>query len=213
MSLKYWQGPEWSAHILEQAAEDTLAKVRMYNADADIWRLLRPEDFGANVQTPVGVATVPFPINQIAEKQYTYNVILAAGVSNIIIQFVVPAGLGITFMGFWITTHLGQGCVYEIDVNRVKRQEAPIRGMKGKNYAFDDSGVIRWNNRILPCQRYPPRTIRLRKTERPSADPTLCETRFHRTNRVLPNSRYCRQPQTIARCRVIFLSSFLPFFF
>jgi len=142
MSLKYWQGPEWSAWILEQAAEDTLAKVRMYNADADIWRLLRPEDFGANVQTPVGVATVPFPINQIAEKQYTYNVILAAGVSNIIIQFVVPAGLGITFMGFWITTHLGQGCVYEIDVNRVKRQEAPIRGMKGKNYAFDDSGII-----------------------------------------------------------------------
>lgn len=140
MSLKYWQGPEWSAWILEQAAEDTLAKVRMYNADADIWRLLRPEDFGTQVTTPSSVA--PPALNIVAEKQYYFNVVLAPAVSNIIIQFTVPSGIGITFMGFWISTHLGQGAVYEIDVNRVKRQEAPIRGLKGKNFAFDTSGHI-----------------------------------------------------------------------
>lgn len=132
MSLKYWQGPEWSAWILEQAAEDTLAKTRQYNADADVWRLLRPEDLGM-ATTPDGGVT---------EKNYYQSVTLPAATSTVVIAFRVPAGIGITFMGFWITTHLGQGAVYELDVNTVKRQQAPIRGLKGKNYAFDTSGHI-----------------------------------------------------------------------
>lgn len=132
MSLKYYQGPEWSAWILEQAAEDTLAKTRQYNADADVWRLLRPED--------LGMATTP--TGGVLEKRYWQAVSLPAGVSTIVIAFRVPAGIGITFMGFWITTHLGQGAVYELDVNTVKRQEAAIRGLKGANKGFDTNGHI-----------------------------------------------------------------------
>lgn len=132
MSLKYHQGPEWSAWILEQAAEDTLAKTRQYNADADVWRLLRPEDLGM-ATTPTGGVT---------EKNYYQTVTLPAATSTVVIAFRVPAGIGITFMGFWITTHLGAGAVYELDINTVKRQQAPIRGLKGKNFAFDTSGHI-----------------------------------------------------------------------
>ena len=132
MSLKYSQGPEWAAWILEQAAEDTLAKTRMYNADADVWRLLRPED--------LGMATIP--VGGVANKQYFFAVVIPALTVTTVIQFRVPPGIGITFMGFTISTHLGQGSVYEIDVNMVKRQEAPIRLLKGKNIAWDDSGVV-----------------------------------------------------------------------
>jgi len=132
MSLKYYQGPEWSAWILEQAAEDTLAKTRMYNADADVWRLLRPED--------LSIATTPS--GGVTEKHYYQSVTMAAATSTVIIAFRVPSGLGMTFMGFWITTHLGMGAVYELDINTVKRQQAPIRGMKEPHFAFDDSGHI-----------------------------------------------------------------------
>lgn len=132
MSLKYYQGPEWSAWILEQAAEDTLAKTRQYNADADVWRLLRPED--------LAMATIP--AGGVLEKNYYQTITLPGAVSTAVIAFRVPAGIGITFMGFWITTHLGEGSVWEIDVNRVKRQEAPIRGLKGANKGFNTSGHI-----------------------------------------------------------------------
>ena len=132
MSLKYYQDPEWSAWILEQAAEDTLAKTRMYNADADIWRLLRPED--------LGMATTP--AGGVVEKNYYQTLTLPAATSTVAIAFRVPAGIGITFMGFWITTHLGQGSVWELDINHVKRQEAAIRGLKGANKGFDTSGHI-----------------------------------------------------------------------
>lgn len=132
MSLKYWQGPEWSAWILEQAAEDTLAKTRMYNADADVWRILRPED--------LGMATTP--VGGVGNKQYFFPVVLPALTITAIIVFRVPSGIGITFMGFAMSTHIGQGAVYEIDVNMVKRQEAPIRLLKGKNIAWDDTGIV-----------------------------------------------------------------------
>ncbi len=132
MSLKYYQDPEWSNWIIEQASEDTLAKIRMYNADADIWRLLRPED--------LGVATTPD--GGVTEKNYYQVVTFPAAAATVVIAFRVPAGIGITFMGFWLTTHLGQGAVWEIDVNRVKRQEAAIRGLKGAKFAFDDDGHI-----------------------------------------------------------------------
>lgn len=132
MSLKFSQGPEWSAWICEQAAEDTLSKTRQYNADADVWRLLRPED----------LSVASLPSGGVTEKHYYQSVSLPAATSTAIITFRVPAGIGITFMGFWITTHLGEGAVYELDVNGVKRQQAPIRGMKAQQFAFDDSGHI-----------------------------------------------------------------------
>ena len=132
MSLKYYQGPEWSAWILEQAAEDTLAKTRMYNADADVWRILRPEDLNM-ADTPSGGVTA---------EHYYQTVTLPAATATVVIAFRVPAGIGITFMGFWITTNLGEGAVWKLYVNTVKRQQAPIRGMKGQAFAFDDSGHI-----------------------------------------------------------------------
>jgi hypothetical protein len=130
--LKHYQDPEWSAWILEQAAEDTLAKTRQYNADADVWRLLRPED--------LGVATLP--VGGVVNKNYYQAVALPAAVATVVIRFRVPAGIGITFMGMWISGYagvgdLGMGDVYEVDVNTVKRQEIPLKGEKTRIHAVD----------------------------------------------------------------------------
>ena len=135
MSMKHYQDPEWSSMILEQAAEDTLAKTRQYNADADVWRLLRPED--------LGVATTP--AGGVVAKNYYQAVAIPAAVATVIIAFRVPAGLGITFLGMWLSAYggvgdLGMGSVYEVDVNTVKRQEIPLRGEKAHTYGFDTSG-------------------------------------------------------------------------
>ena len=135
MSLKYYQGPEWSAWILEQAAEDTLSKTRQYNADADVWRMLRPEDLG--MATFWGSAAgAPAP------KMYYATVTLPPAVATIVCTFRVPAGIGITFMGLWCTGvgNLAMGAVYEIDVNTVKRQQIPLRAQKPANFGFDTSG-------------------------------------------------------------------------
>ncbi|MCJ7767545.1 hypothetical protein MUP79_04065, partial [Candidatus Bathyarchaeota archaeon] len=133
MSLKHYQDPEWSAWILEQAAEDTLAKTRQYNADADVWRLLRPEDIGALAFPPIG---------GLVNKQYYLNIVLPAAVATVVIRFRVPAGIGITFMGMWMSSYagvgnLGMGDVYEVDVNTVKRQEIPLKGGKARLHGID----------------------------------------------------------------------------
>jgi len=133
MSMKYWQGPEWSAYILEQAAEDTLAKTRQYNADADVWRLLRPIDLA--IATVWGTGAAP------ANKMYYMTVILPPATIVAVITFRVPAGIGITFMGVWMSSvmNMGMGAVYEIDVNTVTRQEIPLRGEKGLVISGDET--------------------------------------------------------------------------
>ena len=140
MSLKHYQDPEWSSYILEQAAEDTLAKTRQYNADADVWRLWRPEDIGALANPPVG---------GLLNKQYYLALVIPAAVATTVIRFRVPAGIGITFMGVWVISTAGQGrqglgmgAVYELDVNTVKRQEIPLHGEKAHTYGFDNSGFF-----------------------------------------------------------------------
>ena len=140
MSLKHYQDPEWSSMILEQAAEDTLAKTRQYNSDADVWRLWRPEDIGALANPPVG---------GLLNKQYYLAVVIPPAVATTLIRFRVPAGIGITFMGVWVTSTggrgaaaLGMGAVYELDVNTVKRQEIPLHGEKAHTYGFDTSGFF-----------------------------------------------------------------------
>ena len=133
MSLKHYQDPEWLAWILEQAAEDCLAKTRQYNSDADVWRLWRPEDIGALANPPVG---------GLVNKQYYLAVVLPPAVATVMIAFRVPAGIGITFMGMWFASYggvgdLGMGSVYEINVNTVKRQEIPLRGEKAHTMAVE----------------------------------------------------------------------------
>jgi len=103
--MKWWQEPEWSALMSEQIAEDTLTKTRMYNADADIWRLLRPEDI------------------LLAEKTYYFTVTIPPATATTVITYRVPTGIGITFYGVSVVSDLGMGAVYELDVNTVKRQE------------------------------------------------------------------------------------------
>ena len=137
MSLKHYQDPEWSAWILEQAAEDTLAKTRQYNADADVWRLLRPEDLGVAV----------LPVGGVVAKNYYQAVAIPAAVATVVIRFRVPAGIGITFMGMWMSSYggvgnLGMGAVYEVDVNTVKRQEIPLHGEKSRMYGFTTAGAF-----------------------------------------------------------------------
>lgn len=147
MSLKYYQGPEWSAWILEQAAEDTLAKTRQYNADADVWRMLRPED--------LGMATIP--VGGVLPKRYFQAVVLAALTATVVIRFRVPAGIGITFMGLWCSSirGLGMGAVYEIDVNTVKRCQIPLRGQKPANFGFTTTGLYGdWWMRTIVLEQF-----------------------------------------------------------
>ena len=147
MSLKYYQGPEWSAWILEQAAEDTLAKTRQYNADADVWRMLRPED--------LGMATTP--TNGVQPKQYFLTVTIPPLAATAVITFRVPAGIGITFMGLWCTSvgDLGMGAVYEIDVNTVKRCQIPLRGQKPANFGFTTTGAFGdWWMRTITLEQF-----------------------------------------------------------
>ena len=143
MSLKYWQGPEWSAWILEQAAEDTLAKTRQYNADADVWRILRPED--------LNMATLP--VGGVVPKRYFLAVVIPPLTVTAVITFRVPAGIGITFMGVWCTSivGLGMGAVYEIDVNTVKRQQIPLRAQKGLVISGDETW---WWMRTITLEQF-----------------------------------------------------------
>jgi len=147
MSLKYYQGPEWNAWILEQAAEDTLAKTRQYNADADVWRILRPED--------LGVATLP--VGGVLAKNYFQAVVIPPLVATAVITFRVPAGIGITFMGLWCTSvgGLGMGAVYEIDVNTVKRCQIPLRAQKPAVFGFTTTGAFGdWWMRTITLEQF-----------------------------------------------------------
>lgn len=147
MSLKYYQGPEWSAWILEQAAEDTLAKTRQYNADADVWRLLRPED----------LSMADIPTGGVLEKRYFLTVTIPPLTATTVIQFRVPAGIGITFMGLWTTSvgDFGMGAVYEVDVNRVKRCEIALRGEKEPVFGFTTAGAFGdWWMRTISLEQF-----------------------------------------------------------
>lgn len=140
--MKHWQGPVWSAQILEQVAEDTLAKTRVYNADADVWRLLRPED----------LATATTPSGGVVEKEYYLSVTVPPAVATVVISFVVPSGIGITFYGVNVVSDLGPGAVYEIDVNRVKRQEIWLNmfGVPPKGGTWTSRSVIGVTENIHP---------------------------------------------------------------
>jgi len=104
--LRYARYPEWAALLANQIAEDTLTKTRVYNAAADTYRLLRPEDMGLD--------------------EGTYCFSIAPG-ANSVISFRVPAGQGISFYGFWVKCDLGCGSYIQLKVNNVKRQEVPAR--------------------------------------------------------------------------------------
>ncbi|MCJ7630844.1 hypothetical protein MUP77_00360, partial [Candidatus Bathyarchaeota archaeon] len=84
-------------------------------------------------------------------------VVIPAAVATVVIRFRVPAGIGITFMGMWISSYagvgnLGMGDVYEIDVNTVKRQEIPLKGEKSRLHGIDQrqAGAFRdiWQRSI-----------------------------------------------------------------
>jgi len=150
MALKWYQDPEWSNLILEQAAEDTLAKTRMYNADADVWRLLKPFD--------LGMATIP--VGGAVNYQYWNVVAIPAATPTVVIAYRMPAGIGITLMGLWCTGvgDLGQGAVYIVRVNNVDRCEIPLRHHipgKGGAFGFDTNGLYGdWAVRIIALEQF-----------------------------------------------------------
>lgn len=96
--------------------------------------MLRPED--------LSMATIP--ALGLTDKQYYLTVAIPAAVVTTVIDFRVPAGIGITFMGVWCTGvgDLAMGALYEIDVNQVKRQEIPLRAEKGPIIGWDTNGAF-----------------------------------------------------------------------
>lgn len=104
--LKDYRYAEWQAKILEGMAMDTLSKTRVFNASADDWRLLRPEDIG------------------LAEGVFCWTI---PPLVTTVQSFTIPAGQGWTFFGWWLGSDLGCGSYIFLKVNGVKRQEVPGR--------------------------------------------------------------------------------------
>jgi len=105
--------------MVRNIGDDVLGRVKGFNASANTWRFLRPEDLGLTA----------------VENGGAYSLSIAPGVQTVITHTVAP-GIGIGIFGVICDGDFGPGAAMVVRVNTVKRAEYPLAPVYNSEYKF-----------------------------------------------------------------------------